>query len=206
MLNLIVRDQRWVLMMKIFTIFLSFILLIGCQATQSVKNSIATERTVLSVKESSFNPQVGSKFAWFGDIVLPEGPVSKENQFLVDTYTNAFNTELRQRGFEIVESVSEADYVIGAAVADGKSAQSEQIMDFFLMYPSLAPRKLGYEKLTTVMGIVSAATHRNKSTEAGQNILWRASLAAYGLDDSFTLDERAFRLQQFADKLMKSLD
>jgi len=181
--------------------------LVGCSSQQKADDVMhdASEFSAVSVTDPSFKPQPGQSFAWLGPIIWASDAMPRDPK-MVAQMTNLINQELMRRGYKVIEDQQNADYILGAAIADGESAQSEQVKSFFNLFPAIGNSRAHLKETTALVGVIhSKDLPLAQSTLSSRVVLWRSSLAAYVVGDKISPEMQSERLAVFSRKLMRTL-
>lgn len=177
----------------------------GCTNEQAIQED-AQKYSEISVLNPNFKPRTGDTFAWYSPIIwsteiIPESPELR--QFL----TQLLEEQVVSKGYRMVEDQSQADYIIGAAIVDGKSERSQEINNFFRLFPSLGDSESGLRESEALVGVIRQGDQELVKAGAGGShlTLWRASIKAYVLGEKVSDDLREQRYRFFAQKLMSNL-
>lgn len=186
---------------------LSIVLLLfatSCATDQDALMEDATEYSAVSVTNPTFDPSVGQTFAWYAPIIW-SSEAAVYNEAMRQELTTLVENELRSRGYRIIADREQADYVIGAALVDGDSQQSEQIRNFFRLFPAIGPSRANLPATTAMIGIVDhdhiASFEANDTVD---NILWRSSIQVFVVGESLSPELQRARLRGLAGRLMRS--
>lgn len=194
-------------MNRIILLILS-LALFACTSAQEEADEImqdAGEYSAVSVTDPKFSPKPGDTFAWYGPLIWASEAVPHNPQ-MVQQITRLVNQELMEHGYKVIADQQQADYIIGAAIADGNSAQSEQVKQFFSLFPSLGNANTNLKETTALVGVIdSKDLVIAQSSFGSQVVLWRSSLATYVMGDKISAELQQQRLAVFAEKLMRSL-
>ena len=197
------------LLIQFPTIILACSLIASC-TTQTVSDpkqrlmEEAREFSVVAVTNPKFNPQPGTKFAWFSTLIWSSELVT-ENNSQGQEIIGILESQLLERGYQVVNNTNDADYIIGAAVADGDSELTHELTQFFRLFPSLGQSRMHHDKSTLYVGVINAEElPLVQDPNANPEVLWRSSIQAYILGEELADDIKHQRFQVFGRKLMAS--
>ncbi len=191
--------QRW---------FLLFILLAStsaCVTEPAVESRQAREFSEVAVLSGDFEPRRGDRFAWYSPIIWASDALPETTE-LRTLLMQLVEAELKEKGYQVVGDVSEADYVIGAAVVDKDNQAGETVRHFFNLFPSIKGSRNLPESMALIGVIRPEDVERIPQLNTGNSIaLWRAAIIANVLGDQVSTEARAARFKTLTQRLMKSL-
>ncbi len=184
---------------------LGLIFLSGC-SNQAKLEQDAHEYSEITVTHANFAPKLGETIAWHGPILWSTNAIKN------DANTQAFlkqlvNSELRDKGFRLIEDEKQADYIISAAVVNVSDPHSDQIIDFFRLFPDIRESKSGLDSAEALIGIIRRDDiELALASEGGANFaLWRSSVIAFVLGEKVDAEVREQRYRFLTKKLMSRL-
>ncbi len=181
-------------------------LVTACISRQEAEIREARQFSEVSVLNGDFEPKAGDKIAWFSPIIwtskaLPATPELRRQ------LTQLVEQQLIAKGYQVVADQQQADYLIGAAIVDGKDQDGAAIKNFFRLFPSLLKSRTGLPESMALVGIIRPEdANKIGQIPNGSSIsLWRAAISAFVLGERVSPELRMQRFNDLSVKLMKSL-
>ena len=197
-------ENNWINVAKWYLASIIFLLFFGCTTTEEKPELFVPEYSAVSVSSPLFTPSTGQSFAWYSPVTIATG-TEKVDAFLKQHVIPSINKHLVGRGYRVVEEQSQADYIIGFAIANNYSARSTQLSNFFHLFPSINDLDETHQYATAFVGVIDRRDL--PLVEAGVNtelLLWRSSIEAFAVGEDFPEELRMHRLQYLVNTLMKS--
>jgi len=164
----------------------------------------AHQYSVMSVTVPEFKPRHGEKIAWLSPLIWASDAVEKD-PVAGAKVLQLISGELTRRGYQMVSEHHQADYIIGAAIVDGDSERSEELRNFFQLFPSIGTSGSKFDKSIFYVGLINSEDQVLLNTPGVQPVvLWRSSIKAYVLGDKLEPELRKQRMQAFIHRLMAS--
>jgi hypothetical protein len=195
---------------KMILVGSSLILLSACTGVGQEQNPVQVARTysAVSFTDPGFTPEPGSSFAWYGSPVWSDNGEWDSQGIFGRAFQRSVSLRLQSRGYNVVYGLSEADYLVGVAMILPGGTRSDDIRDYFRMFPQLPESSSGFDRGQIIVGVVPA--HRVAEIEAGsppnrRALLWRSAIEAYVLDLDPGSDESQQRIEGLSGILLESL-
>ncbi len=168
--------------------------------TQSIANNNLHTYSAVVTADESFKPKANDTFVWYDELFLADEDSTVQSPSASKRFIeNQIEKEISLKNYNITEDVSQADYMVGAAVILDNSDMSQQISNFVKVFPSLGSSANHYNEGTILVVITKPGNIlQNK-------ILWRGAIQAYVVDEELTQEQRQSRVQAFIKQLMNSL-
>jgi len=181
-------------------------LLCGCVSNEQFIENDARKFSEISVLSGDFNPKPGDKIAWYSPFIW-SSDVIEQTPELRQNLTELIEQELVAKGYQIVPTQAEANYVIGVALVDKNNQGGEALRNFFSLFPSLSNSSADLPESMAMVGLIAAedAALIGAVPDGSSISLWRAALSAYVLGDKVSEDVRIERFRTFIGKLMQTL-
>ena len=186
-----------------FFIFIATLALMTTACTQvEIKPAETTNLNAYSAvvtADESFKPKANDKFVWYDELLLTdEDHTIKAPAAAKRFIENQIEAEIRLKKYNITEQVTDADYMIGAAVILDNSEMSQQVSKFVKVFPGIRD-SIGNYKEGTILVVITRPGDITRN-----QILWRGAIQAYIVGEELTQEERQLRVQAFIQQLMGS--
>jgi hypothetical protein len=190
-----------IIILKLLSLTLYFFIVSGCttQTTTFADNSSTqlSKTTITSVTYSERRLPQSARYSWLPAAEKYYEDARFKNSPIQSYFKEAIQQNLNNRGYRLVSSAADSDFLVGYVIALESSLKDEEINEQYHLNPGLPGQAVNsnqYEKGTLIIDLIDPGSQRS---------MWRGAMQGFAKFD--TKEEvRKKRINLFVDRLFQS--
>ena len=123
-----------------FVLLALAVLIAGCAGAREQRIMDDARRfSAVTRVDPSFRPAPDARLVWYSDIIVQDqGAAVPATSSQVEVIRQAIESTLVDKGYQLTDTTSDADYMVAAALVMDESTESQQINELVRIYPGLS--------------------------------------------------------------------
>jgi uncharacterized protein DUF4136 len=190
-----------ILMWKLLSLILYFLIISGCATRTTAltddRSSDLSKTTIISVKYSEKRLPKFASFSWLPAAEKYYEDARFKNSPIQSYFKEAIRQNLNNRGYRLVSSATDSDFLVGYVLALESSLKDEEINEKYHINPGLPGQAVNsnqYEKGTLIIDLIDPGT---------KSSMWRGAMQGFAKFD-IKEEDRKKRINLYVDRLFQS--